>query len=97
MLPVALKITRTIEGMLEDIQPDMLTDIFEDGLILGGGSAFVFGLDRLISRKTNLQVTVPPAPDLCAVRGAGAAIRYVKHLDDGAYGVINPLHRSNEG
>lgn len=96
LLPTALKITRTINNVLEDVSPDMLTDIFEDGIIVTGASAQIFGLDRLIARKTKMRVTVPPEPELCAVRGAGEAIRFVKDLDNGAYGVINPLHKMYE-
>lgn len=96
LLNPALKITRTINNVLEDVSPDMLTDIFEDGITITGASAKIFGLDRLIARKTKMKVTVAPEPELCAVRGAGEAIKYVKDIDNGAYGVINPLHKSYE-
>ncbi|MDD5952107.1 MAG: rod shape-determining protein [Oscillospiraceae bacterium] len=96
LLNPALKITRTINNVLESVAPDLLSDILEDGITVTGASAKLYGFDRLISRKTHLPVTVPPSPELCAVNGAGEAIRYVRDLDNGAYGVINPLHKSYE-
>lgn len=96
LLPPALKITRTINNVLQDVSPDMLNDIFEDGITIAGASAKIYGMDRLIARKTNMKVTVAQEPELCAVRGAGEALKYVKDLDNGAFGVINPLHKSYE-
>ena len=96
LLGPVLKITRTINNVLQDVSPDMITDVYEDGITIGGASAKIYGLDRLIARKTNLQVTVTPEPELAAVTGAGLAIPFVKNIDNGAYGVINPLHKSYE-
>ena len=94
LLGPVLKISRTINNVLQDVSPDMITDVYEDGITIGGASAKIYGLDRLIARKTNLQVTVTPEPELAAVTGAGLAIPFVKNIDHGAYGVINPLHKS---
>ncbi len=94
MLRPALRITRTIDNMLEDLAPDMLPDILTDGITLTGAASQIYGLDRIIARKTGMRVTVAGEPELCAVRGAGEAIRYVKGMDGGAYGVINPLRKS---
>lgn len=96
LLPLALKITRTVNQVLEDISPDMVTDIMEDGITVAGASAKIYGLDRLLTRKTNMAVTIPEEPEYSAVRGAGEALRYVKDMDNGAFGVINPLHKAYE-
>ena len=96
LLTPALKITRTVNNVLEDIMPDMLTDVMEDGITLAGASARIYGMDRLLSRKTEMQVQIAEDPEFSAVRGAGEAIRFVKDMDNGAFGVINPLHKAFE-
>ena len=96
LLMPALKITRTINNLISDISPDMLTDIMEDGITIAGASAKIFGMDRLISRKIRMGVQVAQEPEYSAVRGAGEAIRFVKDMENGAFGVINPLHKAFE-
>ena len=70
----AMQIVREIQNMLEKTPPELMGDISEEGIYLTGGSAQLYGLDKLISKKTNLAVHVADDPQNCVARGAGLAI-----------------------
>ena len=87
----ALKIIRTIQEMLEKTPPELIGDVYTDGLVLTGGSAMLFGFDRLISKKAKIPVMVADDPQICVAIGAGKAIRFIDDMENKAYGVLNPL------
>ena len=73
------------------IAPELVGDIYTDGIVLTGGSAQLYGFDTLISKKTRLPVRVAEEPDTCVVLGAGKALKYVDELDSEGLGAMNPL------
>lgn len=87
----AMQIIRVIQEMLEKTPPELVGDIYGDGLILTGGSAQIYGFDRLISKKVKMPVHVAEDPQSCVALGAGKAIRFIDDIENKAYGVINPL------
>ena len=86
-----MKITREIQRVLQTTPPELMGDILTDGMILTGGSAQIYGFDKLISRKTNLLVRVAENPAFCVAQGAGKAIPFIDDMDKKEYGVMNPL------
>lgn len=87
----AMKIIRMIQEMLEKTPPELIGDVYTDGMILTGGSAKLFGFDRLISRKAKIPVMIADEPQVCVAMGAGKAIRFIDDMENKAYGVLNPL------
>ena len=87
----AMQIIRTVQEMLEKTPPELMGDIFTDGIILTGGSAQLYGFDRLISKKAKMPVHIAEEPDMCVARGAGLAIKYIDDIENKSYGVLNPL------
>ncbi|MCS6893940.1 MAG: rod shape-determining protein [Deltaproteobacteria bacterium] len=64
-------ILSTVRLALENIPPELASDIVENGLTLTGGVASMKNLDHLFSRALNLPVYVPEMSRLCAVEGLG--------------------------
>ena len=60
---------------LETIPPELASDIYSTGLYLTGGGALLRGLDRRLSRKTQLPVHVAEEPLLAVVRGTSKALQ----------------------
>lgn len=48
---------------------DCVEDIFANGLVLTGGGAMLYGLDKMISRVFDIDVTVGKSPADCVARG----------------------------
>lgn len=64
-------ITEAIKATLEDTPPELLGDILEDGILLTGGGAKLYGIDRRIRMSLGIKVFLADNIDLCAVMGAG--------------------------
>lgn len=65
-----------IKITLETTPPELVSDIYEHGIVLTGGGALLRGLDKEIAQSTKIPVRVADDPLTCVVRGAG------KLLDD---------------
>ncbi len=91
LIEPAIAIVRTVQATLELTPPELLADIFTDGIYLTGGSANLYGLSILLSKKTRIPVVTFDEPENCVVLGAGRAIKYIDKLDRGDLGKINPL------
>ena len=91
LIEPAMQIIYTVQEMLEKSPPELMGDVYSDGIILTGGSSQLFGFDKLISKKTKMPVRIAEEPDMCVARGAGLAIKYIEDIESKAYGVLNPL------
>ena len=91
LIEPAMAIIRTVQEMLEKTPPELMGDVYTDGIILSGGSSQLYGFDRLISKKAKMPVHVADEPDICVALGAGKAIPYIEDIENKAYGVLNPL------
>ncbi len=71
-------ISRTIDQIIENIKntlestpPELVSDIYEHGIILSGGGALLRGLDKEIAQATKIPVRLADDPLTCVVRGTG--------------------------
>lgn len=91
LIDSAMQLIRVIQEMLEKTPPELMGDIYSDGMILTGGSAQLYGFDQLLSKKTKMPVHVADDPQNCVVMGAGKAIKFIDDMENKTYGVLNPL------
>jgi rod shape-determining protein MreB len=87
----AMQIIRMLQEMLEKTPPELMGDIYSDGMILTGGSAQLYGIDQILSKKTKMPVRVADNPMDCVALGAGKAIKFIDNMENNTYGVLNPL------
>jgi rod shape-determining protein MreB len=64
-------IVDNIKATLEITPPELVADIYERGILLTGGGALLKGLDKAISRATQIPVYVADDPLTAVVRGTG--------------------------
>ena len=91
LIEPAIAIVRTVQATLEETPPELLADIFTDGIYLTGGSANLYGFSTLLSKKTKIPVVTFDNPENCVVLGAGKAIKYIDKIDSRTHGKLNPL------
>ncbi len=91
LIEPAMEIVRVAQEVLERTPPELVSDIFSDGIIMTGGTSSLYGLGALIAKKTKMKVTIPEEPQNCVVLGAGKAIQYIDDMENKNYGVLNPL------
>lgn len=94
LIDSAMQIIHMLQEMLEKTPPELMGDIYTDGLVLTGGSAQLYGLDQLLSKKTRMPVRVADNPQDCVALGAGKSVRFIDNVDGNSYGVLNPLSDS---
>lgn len=68
------KIIENIKSTLESTPPELVSDIYENGISLSGGGALLRGFDKQISQATKIPVRVADDPLTCVVRGLGVLL-----------------------
>ena len=66
---VVKRISRVVNRALEDLQPEVASDLYDRGLILTGGGALLEGLPDFLQRETKLTTRMPPDPRYAIVNG----------------------------
>lgn len=64
-------IIESIKTTLENTPPELVSDIYEQGIVLTGGGALLRGLDKEIAQATKIPVRVADDPLTCVARGTG--------------------------
>lgn len=67
--PVVNQIIEIIDETVEEIPPELIGDVLEQGITLAGGGALLLGIDKAISEATKMPVWVVDDPLTCVVRG----------------------------
>lgn len=88
---IALEIVNAIKDVLEKTPPELVGDIYSDGIILTGGLAKLTGLARLISETTKLRVRIHKNASDCVIMGCGKAIGYISDSEKNSTGSISPI------
>ncbi len=65
------QIIENIKVTLEATPPELVADIYENGIYLTGGGALLRGLDKEIAQATKIPVRIADDPLTCVVRGTG--------------------------
>ena len=63
------------KATLENVPPELASDVAEKGMVLTGGGALLRDIDKLFSEEVGIPVIVAEDPLTCVVRGGGLAIR----------------------
>lgn len=87
-MPQALKdpITKVIESVctvIEHTPPELIGDILANGIVLTGGGALLYGLDRLIANVTGIKTKVAPQAIDCVAKGTGHSLEFLSNISEG--------------
>ncbi len=75
-------IIENIKLTLEETPPELVADIYEKGIVLTGGGALLYGLEKLIYQATQIPVTIADDPLTCVARGTGMIVEDFEHFKD---------------
>ena len=75
------QITNLVIKVLQDTPPELASDIAERGIVLTGGGALLYGMDKKISEVTGLKVRLASEPIKCVALGTGIALGSVELLE----------------
>lgn len=76
------KIINSIIDVLGKTPPELVSDIFTNGVILTGGSSKINGLIHLIKERARIDIIQPENPELAVIKGAGKYLKLANFADD---------------
>lgn len=72
-----------IKNVLEVTPPELIGDIYSNGILLTGGGALLFGLAQVISERIQVNCTVAENPLECVAKGTSKAFAITDKLLEG--------------
>ena len=72
-----LKVDAASMKVLENVPPELYSDIIKNGIYLAGGGALIKGLDRRLHEKTGIPFVIAEDPLRAIVRGTGIALKNI--------------------
>ena len=83
LLSRAKVIADMVRDVLEEATPELVSDIYENGITLTGGCSQIWGMDRFLTEKTGALCTVADDADACVAYGCGKSLAWINHMQEG--------------
>lgn len=80
IMPLLKTIIEGVHETIETTPPELVSDIYERGIILSGGGAMLPGLDKLMQKRVNIPVLVTDDPSTAIIRGEGLILEDFENL-----------------
>ncbi|MDZ7586979.1 MAG: rod shape-determining protein [Patescibacteria group bacterium] len=74
MRPKLMQIVSMVKSVLEEIPPELASDIIDKGVVMSGGTALLKNFDKLLTKETGVPCHVAEEPLLCVAKGMGIAL-----------------------
>ena len=74
MRPKLNLIVGMVKSVLEEVPPELSSDIIDKGIVLTGGTALLKNFDLLLTQETGVPCHVAEEPLLCVAKGTGIAL-----------------------
>ncbi|MEA3354866.1 MAG: rod shape-determining protein [Patescibacteria group bacterium] len=72
--PKLIKIVGMIKSVLEEIPPELASDIIDKGIVMSGGTSLLHNFDKLLTKEIGVSCHVAEDPLLCVAKGTGIAL-----------------------
>lgn len=80
IMPLLKTIVEGVHETIEATPPELVSDIYERGIVLSGGGAMLRGLDKMIQKRINIPVLVTDDPATAIIRGTGLVLEDFENL-----------------
>ena len=74
-----------IKNVFEKTPPELVSDILTEGIILTGGTAKLYGIDRVVADATGVKVRIADDPLNCVANGIGKVLGDLYFLEENGY------------
>ena len=75
------EIVEAVHEVLEKTPPELASDISSSGIYLAGGGAMLYGLDKLIEKRTGIATRLADNPVECVAIGTGKSLDSIDVLE----------------
>lgn len=76
-----------ILNVLELSSPELVADIAQNGIILSGGGSQIYGMDKLITGKTEIPCMLADNADSCVALGCGKSLQWINSMQEGTINI----------
>ena len=73
-------ICEAVHSVLERTPPEVAADISNSGIMITGGGALMYGIDKRIEDKTKIPVSIAEEPKHCVAVGTGMALSHMSAI-----------------
>ena len=77
-------ICEAVHNVLERTPPELAADISNSGIIVTGGGALMYGIDKRIQEHTGIKVIIAEDPKSCVAIGTGKSLDILDKLESNA-------------
>ena len=77
------QIVTSVKEVIEKTPPELVGDIYTNGITLTGGGSLLHGMDRLLEKQTKIHTALAEDPVNCVAIGTGKSFQYLDKLVDG--------------
>ena len=77
-------ICEAVHSVLEQTPPELAADISNSGIVITGGGALLYGIDKRIQERTGINVIIAENPKDCVAIGTGKALNELESLEGNA-------------
>jgi rod shape-determining protein MreB len=85
-------ICEAVHGVLEKTPPELAADISNSGIMVTGGGALLYGIDRKIAERTGMVVTIAEDPKSCVAIGTGKALDELEAIQSSSLNKRDPFN-----
>lgn len=75
-------IIEAVKGVLEQTPPELAADISDKGIYMTGGGALLYGLDKLLEKRTGVPIHIAEDAISCVAYGTGKALENLDLLQN---------------
>lgn len=83
--PLISKIAAEIKATLDEIPTELLGDIIDDGILLTGGGAQLYGMAKRLRQELGIKVFLAEDAEMCVIKGVSYVAENMDKLSDNTY------------
>ena len=72
--PKLMQIVSMVKSVLEEIPPELASDIIDKGIVMSGGTSMLKNFDKFLTKETGVPCHVADEALLCVAKGTGIAL-----------------------
>jgi len=83
----AWRIVDEILSVMELSSPELVSDVAQNGIILTGGGSQIYGMDKLIQERTEIQCLIADNAESCVALGCGKSLQWINSMQEGTINI----------
>lgn len=77
------RILEAVHNVLENTPPELVADVSANGIVMTGGGSLIWGFDKLIASRTNIETHIADDAISCVAYGVGKSLDWINEMQEG--------------